>query len=193
LNRQDRIKKLLKPSNLLILGSATITYLTICIFQITALSRKSYVLTKSDLFPIDSVRMLSRAYKGGTKTTTDIHFDDETYKTFWITGSRYQAITDTEISKLYDTLQYSDLVMKIYTDKEGYKNYFDKNNKDKIEVYGIEIGGREYIPIDKVNKDEREGRISILIFFTIAYCIFILIHLVRVLRTTKSVQQAVLQ
>jgi hypothetical protein len=145
------------------------------------------------LFPIDSVRMLSRAYKGGTKTTTDIHFDDETYKTFWITGSRYQAITDTEISKLYDTLQYSDLVMKIYTDKEGYKNYFDKNNKDKIEVYGIEIGGREYIPIDKVNKDEREGRISILIFFTIAYCIFILIHLVRVLRTTKSVQQAVLQ
>lgn len=183
----------MKPSNLLILGTATIIYLTICIFQIVSLSGKSYVLTKSDLFPIDSVRMLSRAYKGGVKTTSDIYFDDETYKTFWITGSRYHAIADTEISSLYDTLQYSDLVMKIYTDKEGYKNYFDKNNKGKIEVYGIEIGGREYISLAKVNKEEREGKNSILIFFTIAYCIFVLIHFVRVLRMTKSVQQAVLQ
>jgi hypothetical protein len=188
LNRQDRIKKLLKPSNLLILGFATIIYLTICIFQIVALVNKTYVLTKSDLVPIDSVRMLSRAYiiGGGKSSSKSIEFDDETYKTFWITSSRYLAVND--FSMLYDTLQYSDLVMKLYTDKEGYNNYFDKNNKDKIEVYGIEVGNTSFIPLDDINKEERGRRTSILIFFTIAYFIFVLVHFVRIWRTTKSVQ-----
>jgi hypothetical protein len=150
---------------------------------------KSYVLTKSDLFPIDSVRMLSRAYiiGGGKSSSKSIQFDDETYKTFWITSSRYLAVND--FSRLYDTLQYSDLVMKIYTDKEGYKNYFDKKNKDKIEVYGIEVGNTSYIPLDDINKEERGRRTSILIFFTIAYFIFVLVHFVRIWRTTKSVQR----
>lgn len=193
MNRQDRIKKLLKPSNLLILSTATIIYLMICIFQIVALVSKSYVLSKSDLFPIDNVRMLSRAYiiGGGKSSSKSIQFDDETYKTFWITSSRYLAVND--FSKLYDTLQYSDLVMKIYTDKEGYNNYFDKRNKDKIEVYGIEVGNTSYIPLDDINKEERGRRTSILIFFTVAYCIFVLVHFVRIWRTTKSVQQSVLQ
>ena len=151
------------------------------------------MLTKSDLFPIDSVRMLSRAYiiGGGKSSSKSIQFDDETYKTFWITSSRYLAVND--FSKLYDTLQYSDLVMKIYTDKGGYNNHFDKRNKDKIEVYGIEVGNTSYIPLNDINKEERGRRTSILIFFTVAYCIFVLVHFVRIWRTTKSVQQSVLQ
>ena len=177
----------MKPSNLFILGSATIIYLTICISQIIALVNKSYVLTKTDLFPIDSIRMLSRAYiiGGGKSSSKSIQFSDETYKTFWITSSRYLAIND--LSKLYDTLQYSDLIMKIYTGKDGYNNYFDKRNKDKIEVYGIEVGNTSYIPLDYINKEERRLGTSILIFFTVAYCIFVLVHLVRIWRTTKSV------
>ncbi|SHG05162.1 hypothetical protein SAMN02745131_04190 [Flavisolibacter ginsengisoli DSM 18119] len=179
----------MKPSNLLILGSATIIYLAICISQIIVLLNKSYVLTKSDLFHIDSVRMLSRAYiiGGGKSSSKSIQFGDETYKTFWITSSRYLAVND--FSRLYDTLQYSDLVMKIYTDKEGYNNYFDKKNKDKIEVYGIEVGNTSYIPLDDINEEESGRRTSILIFFTIAYFIFVLVHFVRIWRTTKGVQQ----
>jgi hypothetical protein len=176
LNRQDRIRKLLKSSNLLIPGTATIIYLTISIFQIIALSSKSYVITKSDLFRIDNVRMLSRAYiiGGGKSSSKSIQFEDEAYKTYWITSSRYLAVND--FSKLYDTLQYSDLVMRIYTDKEGYNNYFDKRKKDKIEVYGIEVGNTSYIPLDDINKEERGRRTSILIFFTVAYGTFVLVH-----------------
>ena len=148
----------------------------------------SYVFTKADLFTIDSIKMSSRAHiiGGGKSSSPSVQFDDETYKTFWITSSRYLAIND--FSKLYDTLQYSDLTMKIYTDKEGYKNYFDKKNKDKIEVYGIEIGNKSYIPLNDINKQERGRRTSILIFITVAYCIFLLVHFVRIWRTVKSIE-----
>jgi hypothetical protein len=194
LNRQDRIRKLLKPGNLLILGTATIIYLTICIFQVSALTNKSYILTRSDVFSIDSVKMLSRAFQisTGTKTSSrSIEFQDEKYKTFSIDGIYYDAIVERQ--KLYDTLQYSELLMQIFTDKNGYHDYFEKRNNDKIKVYGIMVGNKSFMSLDSINKKERDRRISILIYFSVAYSIFLLIYLVRVLRTTKSVQQAVLQ
>jgi hypothetical protein len=194
LNRQDQIRKLVKPANLLILGIATIIYLTICIFQVSALTSKSYILTKSNVFSIDSVKMLSRAFhvSTGTKTSSrSIEFQDEKYKTFSIDGIYYDAIIDRQ--KLYATLQYSELVMQIFTDKNGYHDYFEKSNNDKIKVYGVKVGNKSYMSVDSINKNERDRRISILIYFSVAYCIFLLIHLLRVLRTTKSVQQAVLQ
>lgn len=194
MEKQDRIRKLFKPTNLLILGTATVIYLTICIFQVPALISKSYILTKPDVFSIDSVQMLSRAFKvsNGTKTPShSIEFQDEKYKTFSIDGIYYDAIVDRE--ELYDTLQYSELVMQIFTDKNGYRNYFEKRNNDKIKVYGIKVGNKSYMSLDNINKKERGRRISILIYFSVAYCIFLLIHLERVLRTTKSVQQAALQ
>jgi hypothetical protein len=188
LNKQERTRKLLKLSNPWILGAMTALYLTISFFLIISLLGKSYVLTKSDLFPIDSVRMLSRAYiiGGGKTSSKSIQFDDETYRTFSITGPRYLAITD--FSTLYDTLQYSGVVMKVYTNKQGHSNYFDKNSKDKIEVYGIEVGNKSYISLDDISKKEKVRTTSILSFCTIAYCIFFLIHFLRVSRTNKSIQ-----
>ena len=116
--------------------------------------------------------MLSRGYLigGGKSASKSIQFDDETYKTFRITSSRYLAVKD--FSKLYDTLQYSALVMKIYTDKEGYENYFDKGKNDKIEVYGIEVGGMPFIFLNDINREERKRRIFILIFFYFLYSLF---------------------
>jgi hypothetical protein len=186
LDIQFRIAPFLKPSNLLIFGAATVIYLAILIFQISILQNKSYVLTKADLFTLDSVRMLSRAYIIGKSRA--IKFDDETNKTFWISGSRNSAVAD--FSKLYDTLQYSELVMKIYTDKTGYNNYIDKQNSNPIEVYGIEIGNKSYISLSGVNKNQRQGEITILIFCSVVYCIFLSIHLIRVLRMNKNKQEA---
>jgi hypothetical protein len=138
--------------------------------------------------------MLNRAFQVSTWTKTSsrsIEFQDEKYKTFSIDGIYYDAIIDRQ--KLYDTLQYSELVMQVFTDENGYHDYFEKRDNDKIKVYGIKIGNKSYMSFDNINKKERGRRISILIYFSVAYCIFLLIHLLRVLRMTKSVQQAVLQ
>lgn len=145
----------------------------------------------SDLFTIDSVKMLSRAYiiGGGKSASKSFQFDDETYKTFWLDGSRYLAVKN--LSELYDTLQYSDLVMKIYTDEKSYDSYHNKKSKVKIEVLGIQMGNKSYIALDDINREERKGRISLLIFFSIAYLIFLAIHLMRVLKN-KSIQEKVL-
>jgi hypothetical protein len=78
--------------------------------------------------------------------------------------------------------------MKIYTDRRGYHNYFNATNHDKIEVYEI-VGTRSYISLEDINRREKEERIFILIFLSIAYSLFLLLHLVRALRkdhTTKK-------
>ena len=72
-------------------------------------------------------------------------------------------------SSLYDTLQYSSLVMSVLTDKAGYDNYYNKNNSDKIEVYDIQIGGMSFINLAEINNEEYDNRLSTIIFISVVY------------------------
>ena len=177
-------KKILNPINLFILIGMSSLFILISFFQIRALITKSYRITTTDLYRLDSIKMLSRAFtiSSGMDKPRSYEFEDEHYKTFSISGSSFTAITNDLSSELYDTLQYSELVVTIYTDKYGFKNYLNKENIDKIKVFGIKVGSRSYIDLKDINAEEKKGRISFLIFSAIAYIIFLIIHLYRVIR-----------
>ena len=120
--------------------------------------------------------MLERAYKkfAAKSPIPDIEFEDGKRKTFLLDGPRYSAIPKN--SKLYDTLQYSGLVMTILTDKKGYFDYFNDNNHDPIEVYNVIVGKTSFIELNHINNSEHSRRISLLIFFTIVYVISLIFY-----------------
>ena len=117
--------------NLFILIGATTLFGTIYYFQILKLKTRSYAFEKGELYRLDSVQMLSRAFTiGGPKSGTTWEFRDKKFRTFSISGStNYDA---TKSKELYDTLQDSDLIMTIFTDKNGFVDYNDKKSKGKI-------------------------------------------------------------
>lgn len=111
---------------------------------------------------------------GGKSSSKSIEFEDESRKTFSISSSRYSALSKT--SNLYDTLQYSGLVMNVFTDQEGYDRYYNKNNSNKIEVYDIQIGGTSFINLAEVNSKEYNSRLSTMIFISIVYGICLIFY-----------------
>jgi hypothetical protein len=119
--------------------------------------------------------MLSRAYIiGGGKSSKSIEFEDEKRNTYSISGPRHSALSKK--SELYDTLQYSGLTMSVLTDKEGFESYKNKSNSDKIDVYDIQIGGASFISLDEVNSKEYNRILSLVIFFSIAYGIYLIFY-----------------
>jgi hypothetical protein len=155
-----------KERNTVFIIIATATLLVALAFQFSSLNTGSYAVNKKDIFKIDSVRMLSRAFLLTGKNNRGIEFEDEKRKTFIISGTRYDVISE----KLYDTLQYSDLVMSVFTDKTGAEKYRNKDNNDKIEVYNIQIGETSFIDLNRINKQEYNNRQSTIIFISAAYC-----------------------
>lgn len=158
-----------KDHNTVLIVIATAILLSALAFQFSSFNSGSYSVNKNDLFKIDSVRMLSRAFMLTGKNSRGIEFEDEKRKTFIITGSRYDAITDE--SKLYDTLQYSALIMTVFTNKTGLDNYCSKDNTDKIEVYNIQVGETYFINLNNINKNEHDNRKSTIVFLLAAYCV----------------------
>lgn len=119
--------------------------------------------------------MLTRAFiVVAGKSSKSIEFEDENRKTFSISGPRHSTLAKK--SGLYDTLQYSNLVMSVFTSREGYNKYNDKSNDDKIEVYDIQIGETSFINLDEVNSKEYDRRLSLVIFFSIAYGISLIFY-----------------
>lgn len=160
---------------------ATATLIIVLLFQFSSLNTGSYAVNKKDIFKIDSVRMLSRAFLLTGKNSRGIEFEDEKRKTFIISGTRYGVMPD----KLYDTLQYSDLVMSVFTDRTGFENYHNKDNADKIEVYNIQIGETLFIDLNRINKQEEDKRRSTIIFLSAAYC-FALVYYFRQRKKKQS-------
>ena len=163
-----------KYNNNIFLLISTVVVFLICVTQINSLNSKSYILKQPDFFKIDSVKMLTRAFLIGKSSARSIEFEDESGKTFSISSSRYDALSKT--SNLYDTLQYSALVMNVFTDKEGNDRYYNKNNSDKIEVYDIQIGETFFINLAEVNSEEYDRRSSITITFFIVYGICLIFY-----------------
>lgn len=152
------------------------------LLQIVPLISKSSVLTKSDLYKLDSVKMLERAYyvHSAKMSTSGIEFEDSRYKSFRITGSSWNTIINR--NELYDTLQYSQTYLTIFTNKEGFKNYYSKNNNDKIDVLGLDIGIKSYIKLNELNDDDKKRKYEMMLFFSFFYVIFLLIHFYRILK-----------
>ena len=124
-----------------------------------------------------------RKIVGRGKTGSAIEFRDECWKTFRISGSAKRAIEEQE--ELLDTMRYSNLVMSIWTDREGFQRYHAANDDDIIEVYGISIGDKSYINLDEINAAERKGIIELLIFCSVGYIIFLSIHFYRLLNSER--------
>jgi hypothetical protein len=168
---------------LIILISTTCLFIAILLFQIVPLTIKSYVLNKSDLCKIDTVKLLDRAFylhSGNNYQVSGIEFEDKNYKNFRITGSSWNKLQDGR--QLYDTLQYNGLTMTILTDKDGYAHYFDKTNNNNIDVLGLTIADKSYIKLNDLNNDDKDRKCDMIIFFSITYCIFLFIHFYRVLK-----------
>ncbi len=155
-------------------------YVVVFLFQIHTLYAKTYELHSNELVKIDSVRMLSRAYS--TKSR-DIDFEGEMRKSFRIGGASSSAIDD--FKELYDTMQMSSLVMKIATDQSGVNAYFDPSNRDIIKVYGLEIGNKSYISIERLNEEERKNRKSLLAFISLFYVAFLVISRMQKLKSVR--------
>jgi len=144
--------KISRKQNALILLSSTAIYLTVLLLAVIPLVDKSYILKSSDIFKIDSVKILSRAYylthsKNSSKST--LEFEDLTLKTFRLESLNLDAPED--LKTLYDTLQYSKTVLTIYTDKEGLENYRNQNNDSNIPVLNISIGDKSFGNLNAVN------------------------------------------
>jgi hypothetical protein len=136
------------------------------------LTKKVTQIHSNDLYKLDSIRLLSRAFTNGpakSNRPNEIEFEDETRKLFKISGSRFSASSPS----LYDKLQYSELVMTILTDKKGYSDYLNSRDKNPIQVYNIIIDSVSYIDIEGINNSENSKRSTSFIATFIIYCIIL--------------------
>lgn len=157
------------------------------IYEIGLLLNHRYSVSTKNLYKLDSVKMLERAYKQvpAKSTVPDaIEFEDENRKTFIISGTRYRAIRKN--SRLYDTLQYGNIAMTILTDKVGYANYYIKDKTKPIEVYDVVLGQTSFIDLNKANRFEYSRHILVLISYSAVYivCLAVYLNSRRKMRTT---------
>ena len=89
-------RKLLTTKNLIIVICTTCLYVIVILFQAVPLITKSYLLNQSDLYKIDTVKMLSRAFyiNSAKMSTSGIEFKDTKNKTFRIKGSAWNTLRD---------------------------------------------------------------------------------------------------
>ena len=175
-------KRLSTRANIIIVLSTTVIFLTVLFFQVIRISRKSYLISEKDLHRIDSAIVRTRAYyhQGvGKAGSPMIEFDDTRGNNLRLTGSSLTATIDRD--QLYDTLQYSGTAMTVYILNENVEDYYD-DNFDRIEIYGLQIGQKSYLSLQKVNKVEYGDRYSLLIFVSVCYSLFLIIHVARVRR-----------
>jgi hypothetical protein len=164
---------IIKRSLLIIISLLFVVFITTEIFK---LKNKTYSIKESELYKLDSIKLMDKAYlfRAGKNTSDRYEFVDKNDFPFIIDQS-YNSIINK--SQTYDTLQYSTTVLTVYTDKEGYENYSKGNKSTDIEVYQFAIGNKKYIDIEKLNNFKREVINELLIFFSIIYLIlFIYIY-----------------
>ncbi|RYE02199.1 MAG: hypothetical protein EOP50_00625 [Sphingobacteriales bacterium] len=131
---------------------------------------------KEAAFRLDSVRMLERAYSltaARSSVISAYEFQDESHHNFRLEEPYLSGIISG--SRLYDTLQYSNLVMTIVTDKEGFKN-FQRPSKDPISIHGIKVGGMDFIDSRRVKAQVRKAARDTSIFSALVYIVVICVY-----------------
>ena len=175
--RQFQKSVLLKKSNkYLITFILTLGLFIFWIFQYRKFKMDSQP-NKKDLCELPPIKLLSRAFyiSGGKSSSspTGIEFEDEKYKNFRIEGSEYLSLKN--VSKLFDTLQYSATKIKIYTDDQGCRDYFDENSMVDIRVLALRIGNEDFIEKYSVAKVDRRLTKESLIIAPIFYISILLL------------------
>jgi len=161
----------------LLLTGVTALYIYLFVSTLNALNTKSYVFKKSELYKLDSIKMLSKLYKiNNGKAGSSYKFSDETYKTFVFNGNADVS------AELVEKLESSEAVMNIYTDNEGYENYYKKDDGNIIEVFELEIGNRNYINIADINIEKGKRKYQFLFIMSILFLFFLIIHFYRITR-----------
>ncbi len=174
INLKNRI---FTPLNLFILTGVTSLYIYLMGSLLMEIKTKSYFINRTELYKLDPVKLLSKAYDvGGPKSGTSYIFDDETFKTFVIAG-----MADIS-SELREKLKFSETVMTVYTDKEGYENYFKKDSKNEIKVFELIIGNKRYIDADNISINRGEQKNISLYVYSFLYLLFLIVHFYRVTR-----------
>lgn len=169
--------RLTTKTNLAIALIPTIIFLTVFGFQVQQLTSRSYLTSSDDLQRIDSAIVYTRAYHQKGRGSAMIFFDDKRGNSLRIVGASYSAVK--ELGPLYDTLQYSGTALNILISKKDLESYYD-NKFDRIELYGVEIDGKSYLSLKDINKVEERSRFDIILFASICFCIFLILHFARV-------------
>jgi hypothetical protein len=188
LSTNNLYKRLSTRSNIILVLAVSVLFLIILTFEIGRISGKSYFISEKDLHRIDSVIVRTRAYfhqGGGKGGSTMIEFDDKRGNNLRLSGSSYSATRDQ--SQLYDTLQYYGTSLTIYILNEEVNEYYDEDF-DRIKIYGLKIGAKSYLLPENVNKEEYNKRFDFLIFASLCYCLFLIIHIARVNRILVASQ-----
>src|SRR6201999_1861614 len=103
--------------------------------EIVGIAKNSYMIDESHLYELDSIKILDKAYyyAGGKNDSRHYEFEDVNEIPFIIDGNEYNSIINKNF--IYDTLQYSNTSLTVYTDKDGYENYLKGNKSTNIQVY----------------------------------------------------------
>ena len=148
---------------------AAIMFLGLYSFYLYELLSKSYKVEENHLYRVGTFQLLNRAheqpdgYGRGSAGKTKLVFQSTNYYSFTIDKNTFPAITD--VKKLKDTLMYAGLNVTVYTDTKNFERYQSAIEPTSLKVFQIEIGGKKYIDISKMNRRTRSRVLSELIFW----------------------------
>ena len=148
---------------------AAIMLLAYYSFNLYQLLSKSYYVEEDHLYRVGTFQLLNRAhqqsdrYGRGSAGKKKLIFQSTNYYSFTIDKNTFPAITN--VKKLKDTLMYAGLNFIVYTDKKNFDRYKSAKEPISFRVYQVEIGGKKYIDISKMNRLTRGSILSELIFW----------------------------
>ena len=148
---------------------AAIMFLGLYSFYLYELLSKSYKVEENHLYRVGTFQLLNRAhqqsdrYGRGSTGKKKLIFQSTNYYSFTIDKNTFPAITD--VKKLKDTLMYAGLNVTVYTDTKNFERYQSAIEPTSLKVFQIEIGGKKYIDISKMNRRTRSRVLSELIFW----------------------------
>ena len=139
-------------------------------FNFYQLFSKSYYVEEDHLHRVGTFQLLNRAHeqlefygRSNSYRHKKLVFQSKDYYSFAIDRHIFQAIIDEK--ELKDTLMYAGLPFTVYTDKESFDQYKKAMEPIYVRVFQIEIGGKKYIDISKMNDLSGRSILSGVIFW----------------------------
>ena len=158
----------------------TVVYLAIEGTTIYALLFTDYTATGKHLYTIDSIRILGKAYtlrNPESSTTTGVIFEDLSRHNFQLSGTAWASTINQ--SFLLDTLQYSQTVLTIQTDKEGFNTYSRNGANQTISILGLSIDSKPQISTEQIPVLEKARDLNWTVLTSIGYLVGLLVLLFK--------------
>ena len=165
-----------KKNPAILVWFAAIMFLGYYSFNLYQLHSKSYYVEEENLYRVGTFQLLNRAhqqsdrYGRGSSGKNKLVFQSTNYYSFTIDKNTFPAITD--VKKLKDTMMYAGLNVTVYTDTKNFERYQSAKEPTSLKVFQIEIGGKKFIDISKMNRRTRSIVLSELIFWPFIFLSF---------------------